>query len=51
MAMMIREKINFRYLLMLPVGSRISTNVIATIIIKIFSGLLPMNAQWLPRPR
>ncbi len=36
MAMMIREKINFRYLLMLPVGSRISTNVIATIIIKIF---------------
>jgi hypothetical protein len=36
MAIMIREKINFRYLLMLPVGSRISINVTATIMMKIF---------------
>lgn len=36
MAIMIREKINFRYLLILPVGSRISMKVTATIIMKIF---------------
>jgi hypothetical protein len=36
MAMMISEKTNLRNLLMLPVGSKISTKVTATMIMKIF---------------